>query len=87
MYVFLRTHLISAPHRRVPKEPIGYVHMCIDAESWMNTHLRRSKIEFLTGCTGGSPANCAKQLWNFAFAGSDIDAALCVSCQSLNILR
>ncbi|KAJ7819405.1 hypothetical protein B0H14DRAFT_2836751 [Mycena olivaceomarginata] len=33
-------------------------------------------IEFLTGCTGGSPANCAKQLWNFAFAGSDIDAAL-----------
>ncbi|KAJ7459922.1 hypothetical protein FB451DRAFT_566180 [Mycena latifolia] len=33
-------------------------------------------IEFLTGCMGGSPLKCQKQLWNFAFAGSDIDAAL-----------
>ncbi|KAJ6559118.1 hypothetical protein DFH09DRAFT_519937 [Mycena vulgaris] len=33
-------------------------------------------IEFLTGCMGGSPLDCEKQLWNFAFAGSDIDAAL-----------
>jgi len=33
-------------------------------------------IEFLTGCFEGSPGRCKKQLWNFAFAGSDIDAAL-----------
>jgi len=33
-------------------------------------------VEFLTGCFGGSPLSCEKQLWNFAFAGSDIDAAL-----------
>ncbi|KAJ7935723.1 hypothetical protein B0H13DRAFT_2227081 [Mycena leptocephala] len=33
-------------------------------------------IEFLTGCLGGSPLRCKKQLWNFAFAGSDIDSAL-----------
>ncbi|KAK7048420.1 carbohydrate esterase family 16 protein [Favolaschia claudopus] len=33
-------------------------------------------IEFLTGCMGGSPLRCKKQLWNFAFAGSDIDSAL-----------
>ncbi|KAH7877980.1 uncharacterized protein C8R40DRAFT_879129 [Lentinula edodes] len=33
-------------------------------------------IEYLTGCFEGSPTLCEKQLWNFAFAGSDIDAAL-----------
>ncbi|KAF8139543.1 hypothetical protein K438DRAFT_709694 [Mycena galopus ATCC 62051] len=33
-------------------------------------------IEFLTGCMGGSPLRCTKQLWDFAFAGSDIDGAL-----------
>ncbi|KAJ7600727.1 hypothetical protein C8J56DRAFT_911128 [Mycena floridula] len=33
-------------------------------------------VEFLTGCFGGSPLECNKQLWDFAFAGSDIDAAL-----------
>ncbi|KAF9077718.1 hypothetical protein BDP27DRAFT_1499370 [Rhodocollybia butyracea] len=33
-------------------------------------------IEFLTGCFGGKPSDCEKQLWNFAFAGSDISAAL-----------
>ncbi|KAJ7288258.1 putative lysophospholipase [Mycena rebaudengoi] len=33
-------------------------------------------IEFLTGCTGGLPSGCSRQLWNFAFAGSDIDSAL-----------
>ncbi|KAJ6508711.1 hypothetical protein C8R45DRAFT_450782 [Mycena sanguinolenta] len=33
-------------------------------------------IEFLTGCFEGSPLNCSKQLWNFAFAGSDISGAL-----------
>ncbi|KAF7365144.1 Carbohydrate esterase family 16 protein [Mycena venus] len=33
-------------------------------------------IEFLTGCMEGSPLRCTKQLWNFAFAGSDIDSAL-----------
>jgi len=34
-------------------------------------------IEFLTGCFGGLPSQCSeKQLYNFAFAGSDISAAL-----------
>ncbi|KAJ7069749.1 putative lysophospholipase [Mycena amicta] len=33
-------------------------------------------IEYLTGCFEGSPFLCKKQLWNFAFAGSDITAAL-----------
>ncbi|KAJ3825073.1 hypothetical protein F5878DRAFT_229673 [Lentinula raphanica] len=33
-------------------------------------------IEYLTECFEGSPTLCQKQLWNFAFAGSDIDAAL-----------
>ncbi|KAJ3811872.1 hypothetical protein F5876DRAFT_88058 [Lentinula aff. lateritia] len=33
-------------------------------------------IEYLTGCFEGSPTLCEKRLWNFAFAGSDIDAAL-----------
>ncbi|KAK7681543.1 hypothetical protein QCA50_015275 [Cerrena zonata] len=34
-------------------------------------------IEFLTGCFEGKPSNChPHQLWNFAFAGADIDAAL-----------
>ncbi|EIN12675.1 hypothetical protein PUNSTDRAFT_60790 [Punctularia strigosozonata HHB-11173 SS5] len=33
-------------------------------------------IEFLTGCLGGHPSSCRRQLWDFAFAGSDIDANL-----------
>jgi len=33
-------------------------------------------VEFLTGCLGGFPLNCGKQLWDFAFAGSDIDGTL-----------
>ncbi|KAL0961409.1 hypothetical protein HGRIS_006358 [Hohenbuehelia grisea] len=33
-------------------------------------------LEFLTGCFEGRPSNCGIQLWNFAFAGADIDAAL-----------
>ncbi|KAG7440876.1 uncharacterized protein BT62DRAFT_909739 [Guyanagaster necrorhizus] len=33
-------------------------------------------LEFLTGCFSGSPATCDKQLWDFAFAGSDIDGNL-----------
>ncbi|KAJ3895479.1 hypothetical protein GG344DRAFT_85942 [Lentinula edodes] len=33
-------------------------------------------VQYLTGCFEGSPTLCEKQLWNFAFAGSDIDAAL-----------
>ncbi|KAF9019018.1 hypothetical protein BDZ89DRAFT_1093987 [Hymenopellis radicata] len=33
-------------------------------------------IEFLTGCFVGSPLNCTIQLWDFAFAGSDVDARL-----------
>ncbi|KXN88293.1 hypothetical protein AN958_07752 [Leucoagaricus sp. SymC.cos] len=33
-------------------------------------------LEFLTGCFEGSPLNCPRQLWDFAFAGSDIDGDL-----------
>lgn len=33
-------------------------------------------VEFLTGCFDGQPLKCKKQLWNFAFAGADIDATL-----------
>ena len=36
--------------------------------------LSRLQPEFLTGCFGGLPSKCApRQLWNFAFAGADID--------------
>ncbi|KAH7092718.1 hypothetical protein BKA62DRAFT_74534 [Auriculariales sp. MPI-PUGE-AT-0066] len=30
-------------------------------------------LQFLTGCYQGSPFDCPKQLWDFAFAGADID--------------
>ncbi|KAH8104685.1 hypothetical protein BXZ70DRAFT_1005195 [Cristinia sonorae] len=33
-------------------------------------------IEFLTGCMSGRPSRCRRQLWNFAFAGADIDSNL-----------
>ncbi|KAK0503947.1 hypothetical protein EDD18DRAFT_1316563 [Armillaria luteobubalina] len=33
-------------------------------------------LEFLTGCFSGLPAAYDKQLWDFAFAGADIDANL-----------
>ncbi|CAA7271332.1 unnamed protein product [Cyclocybe aegerita] len=33
-------------------------------------------LEFLTGCFSGRPARCRRQLWDFAFAGADIDANL-----------
>ncbi|TVY91049.1 hypothetical protein LAWI1_G006244, partial [Lachnellula willkommii] len=29
-------------------------------------------VEYLTGCFSGLPSRCTKQLWNFAFAGSDV---------------
>ncbi|TVY31201.1 Acetylesterase [Lachnellula hyalina] len=29
-------------------------------------------VEYLTGCFSGLPSRCKKQLWNFAFAGSDV---------------
>ncbi|EIM85979.1 uncharacterized protein STEHIDRAFT_131659 [Stereum hirsutum FP-91666 SS1] len=32
--------------------------------------------EFLTGCTSGLPSRCPRQLWDFAFAGADIDVDL-----------
>ncbi|KAF9476538.1 hypothetical protein BDN70DRAFT_914472 [Pholiota conissans] len=31
-------------------------------------------LEFLTGCFSGLPSKCKKQLWDFSFAGADIDA-------------
>ncbi|SJL07440.1 uncharacterized protein ARMOST_10790 [Armillaria ostoyae] len=40
------------------------------------SHEKRHKLEFLTGCFSGLPAACDKQLWDFAFAGADIDANL-----------
>jgi len=33
-------------------------------------------LEFLTGCFEGRPSACNRQLWDFAFAGSDIDGSL-----------
>lgn len=33
-------------------------------------------IEYLTGCFSGPPQRCQRQLWDFAFAGADIDDAL-----------
>ncbi|KAF4577333.1 hypothetical protein EYR36_005320 [Pleurotus pulmonarius] len=33
-------------------------------------------IEFLTGCFQGRPSECSTQLWDFAFAGADIDGNL-----------
>ncbi|TBU52323.1 hypothetical protein BD310DRAFT_940487 [Dichomitus squalens] len=36
-----------------------------------------SWLEFLTGCFEGKPSDCAPhQLWDFAFAGADVDKAL-----------
>ncbi|KAI9644336.1 hypothetical protein NHQ30_007693 [Ciborinia camelliae] len=29
-------------------------------------------VEYLTSCFSGLPSKCTKQLWNFAFAGSDV---------------
>ena len=37
------------------------------------------QTEFLTGCFSGKPSHCARQLWNFAFAGADISKDLFVS--------
>ncbi|THH15035.1 hypothetical protein EW146_g5380 [Bondarzewia mesenterica] len=33
-------------------------------------------LEFLTGCYEGRPFSCKRQLWDFAFAGADIDKTL-----------
>jgi len=33
-------------------------------------------VEYLTGCYEGFPWACKKQLWDFAFAGSDISVEL-----------
>ncbi|EJD46270.1 hypothetical protein AURDEDRAFT_164505 [Auricularia subglabra TFB-10046 SS5] len=33
-------------------------------------------IEYLTGCFAGQPQHCNRALWDFAFAGADIDDAL-----------
>lgn len=41
------------------------------------------QTEFLTGCFEGKPSDCVPhQLWNFAFAGADVDKALWVSKHS-----
>ncbi|CDO75423.1 Carbohydrate Esterase Family 16 protein [Trametes cinnabarina] len=42
-----------------------------------NSRVAGEQTEFLTGCFKGKPSNCAPhQLWNFAFAGADVDKAL-----------
>ncbi|PPQ96686.1 hypothetical protein CVT26_010315 [Gymnopilus dilepis] len=33
-------------------------------------------LEFLTGCLQGKPSECRRQLWDFSFAGADIDGNL-----------
>ncbi|QRV93945.1 carbohydrate esterase family 16 protein [Ceratobasidium sp. AG-Ba] len=33
-------------------------------------------IEMITGCYSGLPAKCPRTLWNFAFAGADIDPGI-----------
>ncbi|KAG9103584.1 hypothetical protein FRC06_009718, partial [Ceratobasidium sp. 370] len=33
-------------------------------------------IEMITGCYSGLPSRCPRTLWNFAFAGADIDPAI-----------
>ncbi|KAH7339718.1 hypothetical protein B0J17DRAFT_372348 [Rhizoctonia solani] len=33
-------------------------------------------IEMITGCYAGLPAKCPRTLWNFAFAGADIDPTI-----------
>ncbi|KAB5591055.1 ABC transporter G family [Ceratobasidium theobromae] len=33
-------------------------------------------IEMITGCYSGLPTKCPRTLWNFAFAGADIDPAI-----------
>ncbi|KAG8767715.1 hypothetical protein FRC12_006083 [Ceratobasidium sp. 428] len=33
-------------------------------------------IEMVTGCYSGLPSKCPRVLWNFAFAGADIDPAI-----------
>jgi hypothetical protein len=43
-------------------------------------------IEYLTGCFGGSPFSCPRQLWNFAFAGADISGHLYVYLFSLYVI-
>ncbi|KAF7298983.1 Carbohydrate esterase family 16 protein [Mycena indigotica] len=42
-------------------------------------------IEYLTGCFEGSPFGCTKHLWNFAFAGADITAALFALFNTLSV--
>lgn len=36
-------------------------------------------VEYLTGCFSGLPSKCKTQLWDFAFAGSDVATELLVS--------
>jgi hypothetical protein len=40
------------------------------------------QIEMVAGCYAGLPAKCPRTLWNFAFAGADIDPSMYVSCSS-----
>ena len=39
-------------------------------------NLKDAQLQYLTGCFSGHPSDCDIQLWDFAFAGADIDADL-----------
>ncbi|KAH9838700.1 uncharacterized protein C8Q71DRAFT_752519 [Rhodofomes roseus] len=45
-------------------DEIVYKNTSSDGANW---------IEYLTGCFAGDPAFCPRKLWDFAFAGADID--------------
>ncbi|EGN98242.1 carbohydrate esterase family 16 protein, partial [Serpula lacrymans var. lacrymans S7.3] len=42
----------------------------------LSDHIIPRNLEYLTGCFGGLPSACSRQLWDFAFAGADISLAL-----------
>lgn len=74
LFLLEDTHELRRPARKAQTGCVSYV---------QHHHLRRpnthnfKQTEFLTGCFEGKPSKCTKkqqkQLWNFAFAGADID--------------
>ncbi|KAH0586247.1 hypothetical protein H2248_007499 [Termitomyces sp. 'cryptogamus'] len=59
-------HLSFTPHQILSNEIIAR-NTSSEGSNW---------LEFLTGCFSGNPNACPTQLWDFAFAGSDIDGVL-----------
>ncbi|EEB96982.1 hypothetical protein MPER_03790, partial [Moniliophthora perniciosa FA553] len=52
------------------------LHPSFTPEELLSNEIIPRNLEFLTGCFQGLPSHCEKQLWDFAFAGADIDVAL-----------